>query len=59
MKVKLLCSRAGIDFSQAKGDTIEVDEAEAGRMIAAGQAEQISKTERATSKKTTQKATKV
>lgn len=59
MKVKLLISRAGVDFSQNRGDTIEVDEAEGVRMIAAGQCEAISKTERATSKKITQKAIKV
>lgn len=59
MKVKLLVSRAGVDFSQSRGEIIEVDEAEAIRMKAAGQCEFISKTERATSKKITQKAIKV
>ena len=49
MKIRLLQSRAGIDFSQSKGDEIEVDAAEAKRMIEAGQAEAIAapKTERA------------
>lgn len=49
MKIKLLVSRAGMDFSQNAGDEIEVDAAEAKRMIDAGQAEAIEtpKTERA------------
>lgn len=38
MKIKLLVSRAGPTVSQAVGDEIEVGEAEAARMIAAGQA---------------------
>lgn len=38
MKVKLLVSRAGVDFSQAVGEVIDVDEAEGVRMIAAEQA---------------------
>ena len=58
MKVKLLVSRAGVDFSQNAGETIEVDEAEAGRMIAAGQCEPVSTIEGATSKKPIQKAVK-
>jgi hypothetical protein len=58
MKVKLLVSRAGVDFSQNAGEIIDVDEAEAGRMHAAGQCEFIVKTERATSKKNIQKAVK-
>ena len=49
MKIKLLVSRAGMDFSQNAGDEIEVEAAEAKRMIDAGQAEVIEapKTERA------------
>lgn len=49
MKIKLLVSRAGMDFAQNAGDEIEVEAAEAKRMIDAGQAEAIEapKTERA------------
>lgn len=39
MKVKLLTSRAGAGFSQNRGDVIDVPNAEAIRMIEAGQAE--------------------
>ena len=38
MKIKLLVSRAGSDFSQNIGDIIEVGNDEASRMIEAGQA---------------------
>ena len=38
MKIKLLTSRAGVGFSQNVGDEIEVSDAEARRMIEAGQA---------------------
>lgn len=38
MKIKLLCSRAGIDFAQNAGDEIEVSADEGARMIEAGQA---------------------
>lgn len=41
MEIKLLISRAGVGFSQNAGDTIEVSEDEALRMIEAGQAEFI------------------
>ena len=37
MKVQLLMSRSGPDGTQDRGDIIEVDDAEARRMIAAGQ----------------------
>lgn len=43
MKVKLLVSRGGIDFSQSPGDVVEVSAAEGKRMIAAGQAEKFGK----------------
>ena len=36
MKVKLLTGRVGPGVSQAPGDTIEVDDAEARRMIEKG-----------------------
>lgn len=51
MKVKLLVSRGGIDFSQAAGDVIEVSAAEGERMIAAEQAVAVGKVkaEKATS----------
>jgi ATP-dependent DNA ligase len=38
MKVTLLVSRAGVDFTQAPGDLIEVSDDEGGRLIADGQA---------------------
>ncbi len=37
--VKLLVSRAGADFSQNRGDVVEVDVDEAERMLAAEQCE--------------------
>mgnify|MGYP000055850158 CR=1 FL=1 len=39
MLIKLLVSRAGVNFSQTAGDIVEVENAEALRMISAGQAE--------------------
>lgn len=45
MKVKLLVSRCGIDFSQAAGDVIEVSAAEGKRMIAAKQAVAVGRVE--------------
>ncbi len=44
MKVKLLCGRSGVDFSQNAGEVIDVDGDEGGRMVAAGQAEPYSET---------------
>ena len=41
MKITLLVSRATVTESQNRGDVIEVDDAEAIRMIAAGQAEPV------------------
>lgn len=41
MIVRLLVSRAGVDFAQTAGDLIEVDPAEARRLIAAGHAESL------------------
>lgn len=41
MKIKLLCSRAGVGFSQSRGDEIEVSAEEGQRMIDAGQAELV------------------
>lgn len=41
MKIKLLCSRVGVGFSQNRGDEIEVDAEEGQRMIDAGQAELV------------------
>ncbi|MFN8993185.1 MAG: hypothetical protein ACK5X3_05905 [Pseudomonadota bacterium] len=38
MKIRLLVSRAGIDFSQNRGDVIEVSDREAIAMIEQGQA---------------------
>ena len=53
MKVRLLTSMAGIDFSHNSGDEIDCNAAEAARYIAAGIAEAIgtvSKVERAVRK---------
>lgn len=60
MKVRLLVSRAGAGFSQSAGDEIDVDTAEAARMIEAGQAVPIrdQKVERATQKAAVEKAVK-
>jgi hypothetical protein len=41
MKIKLLTSRAAATGSQDRGDIIETDDAEAIRMIKAGQAEPV------------------
>lgn len=41
MKIKLLVSRATANGAEDRGDVIEVSDAEAVRMIAAGQAEPI------------------
>lgn len=38
MRLKLLCSRAGIGVTQNAGDEIDVCDAEGARMIDAGQA---------------------
>ena len=38
MKIKLLTSRAGADFSQNVGDVVDVSDGEGKRMIDAGQA---------------------
>jgi|TARA_R110000822_G_scaffold222102_2_gene355589 hypothetical protein len=43
MLIKLLVSRAGASFSQSAGEIVEVDNAEAVRMIDAGQAEAAKK----------------
>ncbi len=43
MKIKLLVSRVGANFSQSTGDVIDVPDAEAARMIAAAQAEPIAR----------------
>jgi hypothetical protein len=43
MLIKLLVSRAGVSFSQSAGEIVEVDNAEAVRMIDAGQAEAAKK----------------
>lgn len=50
MKIKLLVPRAGADFSQNRGDEIDVSADEGQRMIDAGQAELVrgAKVERAT-----------
>ncbi len=41
LKIRLLTARAGPGFSQRPGEEIVVGAAEAGRMIAAGQAEAL------------------
>lgn len=51
MKVKLLVSRAGVDFSQIAGEEITVSDEEGLRMIKSGQAEAVNaKKETATKK---------
>ena len=60
MKVKLLTSMAGIDFSHNAGDTIDCNDEEAKRFIEGGIAEPIvtPKTERSVKKTATKKAVK-
>lgn len=61
MKIELLTSRASAAGSQSRGDVIDVDAAEAKRMIEAGQAvpvRSVSKPETATPKRRAEKATK-
>lgn len=60
MKVKLLVSRAGINFSQIPGDVVEVGDGEGVRMIEAGQAVPVaeSRVETATKKPVIEKAKK-
>lgn len=36
MKIEMLICQAGADFVRNRGDVVEVETAEAGRMIAAG-----------------------
>lgn len=55
MKVKLLVSRAGPYFSQNAGEVVEVDEAEAKRLIASDQAEPFVEVEKAVKKPVTKK----
>lgn len=54
MKIKLLVSRVGPAGAQNRGDVIEVGDAEATRMIEAGQAEPV----RGSAPETTAKASK-
>ena len=60
MKIKLLQSRAGINFSQNVDDEIDVDDDEAKRMIEAGQAVPVrsKQPEKAVRSKKSEKATK-
>ena len=51
MKIRLLVSRAGPGGSFAAGDEIEVDAAEAKRMIEAGQAMPVRSATKSTTKK--------
>jgi hypothetical protein len=57
MKIKLLVSRAGADFVQNRGEEIEVEQAEAVRMVEAGQAVPVAapKIERAVATKAKEK----
>ena len=41
MRVKLLVSRAGVGFTQNRGEEIEVSDAEGVRLIESGQAEPV------------------
>ena len=59
MQVRLLTSIAGINFSHASGDIIEVDDAYSVRLIESGQAELVDEpatVETATRKPATRKA---
>jgi hypothetical protein len=47
MRIRLMVPRAGAGFAQARGEEIDVSEAEAQRMIAAGQAEAVAEDPRA------------
>jgi hypothetical protein len=61
MQVKLLVSRATATGAENRGETVEVQDAEAIRMIEAGQAEPVRggpTPERATRKQRIEKATK-
>lgn len=60
MKIKLLTSRSGADGAFGIGDEIEVPDAEAARMIEAGQALPVraEKRETATRKPRAEKASK-
>jgi hypothetical protein len=60
MKIKLLTSRAGVDFSQSIGDEIDVSEAEGIRMIQSNQAVAVrsAKKESSSKKSAPEKATK-
>ena len=52
MKVKLLVSREAVNYSQAVGDIVEVDDAEGARMITAGQCVEIGTGRETATKKT-------
>lgn len=60
MKVKLLMARATASGAESRGDVVEVSDAEAVRMIEAGQAEPVReiKTERAVKTPRAEKAAK-
>lgn len=60
MKIKLLMARAAASGAQNRGDVIDVSADEAGRMVAAGQAEMIrsAKPEKAVSRAKPEKAAK-
>jgi hypothetical protein len=60
MQVRLLVSRAGANFSQSAGETVDLPEGEAVRMIEAGQAEPVrgETVERAVAKTRAEKAVK-
>jgi len=58
MKVKLLVSRAGVNFSQNAGEIIDVSNDEALNLVKEGQAELAQVKETATKKRTTRKAVK-
>ena len=60
MKIKMLVSRAGPLVSQNRGDVVEVTDAEAIRMIEAGQAEAVRSVapEKAVKRAKAEKATK-
>lgn len=58
MKVKLLISRAGVNFAQNAGEVIDVSETEGLALIQANQAEPAQEKETAVKKVATRKAVK-
>lgn len=58
MRVKLLVSRGGINFTQSAGEEIEVSPTEGKAMIEAGQAEEVSSKAQTATRSKSEKAIK-